>query len=199
MSIDTRHAAVMAAALEAGAAIVNDVTALTGDPGSLDVAAKAGVPVVLMHMRGEPRTMQQAPEYTDAPTDVYVYLAERVAACLEAGMSAGNLCVDPGIGFGKTVEHNLQILRHAALYHGLGVPLLVGLSRKRFIASLSRGEAPKDRMAGSLAGALAAFDQAPRSSASTTSRRPARPAPCGQDCTFGGFEAPGLAIAGIFG
>ena len=159
VSIDTRHAAVMAAALEAGAAIINDVTALTGDPASLGVAARAQAPVVLMHMRGEPRTMQQAPEYADAPTDVYAYLADRVAACLAAGMSAGDLCVDPGIGFGKTVEHNLQILRHAALYHGLGVPLLIGLSRKRFIASLSRGEAPKDRMAGSLAGALAAFDQ----------------------------------------
>jgi dihydropteroate synthase len=159
VSIDTRHAAVMAAALEAGAAIINDVTALTGDADSLGVAVRSKAPVVLMHMRGEPRTMQRAPDYVDAPTDVYAYLAGRLAACLAAGVAPGNLCVDPGIGFGKTVQHNLVVLRHTAMYHGMGVPVLIGLSRKRFIASLSRGEEPKDRMAGSLAGALASFDQ----------------------------------------
>jgi len=159
VSIDTRHAAVMAAALEAGAAIINDVTGLTGDPESFDVAVRSAVPVILMHMRGEPRTMQQAPEYADVSTDVYAYLAERVAACLKAGIGLENLCVDPGIGFGKTVSHNLEILRHTALFHGIGVPVLIGLSRKRFIGALSRQEPPKDRLAGSLAGALVSMGQ----------------------------------------
>jgi dihydropteroate synthase len=159
VSIDTRHAAVMAAALEAGAAIVNDITGLTGDSESLDVVVRSAPPVILMHMRGEPRTMQQAPEYADAATDVYAYLAERVAACLDAGVRLENLCVDPGIGFGKTVAHNLEILRHTALFHGIGVPLLIGLSRKSFIGALSRREPPKDRLAGSLAGALASMGQ----------------------------------------
>jgi dihydropteroate synthase len=159
VSIDTRHAAVMAAALEAGAAIVNDITGLTGDSESLDVVVRSAAPVILMHMRGEPRTMQQAPEYADAATDVYAYLAERVAACLDAGVRLENLCVDPGIGFGKTVAHNLEILRHTALFHGIGVPLLIGLSRKSFIGALSRREPPKDRLAGSLAGALASMGQ----------------------------------------
>jgi len=159
VSIDTRHAAVMAAALEAGAAIINDVTGLTGDPESLRLAARSSAPAILMHMRGEPRTMQQAPEYVDVSTDVYAYLAERVAVCLEAGMALENLCVDPGIGFGKTVSHNLDILRHTAMFHGIGVPVLIGLSRKGFIGALSRKEPPKDRLAGSLAGALASMGQ----------------------------------------
>ena len=159
VSIDTRHAAVMAAALEAGAAIINDVTALTGDPESLGVAVRSSAPVVLMHMKGEPRTMQQAPNYLDVSTDVYAYLAERVAVCLDAGIRPDNLCVDPGIGFGKTVAHNLDVLRHTALFHGLGLPVLIGLSRKGFIGALSRKEPPKDRLAGSLAGALASLGQ----------------------------------------
>ncbi|KJB94233.1 dihydropteroate synthase [Skermanella aerolata KACC 11604] len=159
VSIDTRHAAVMAAALEAGAAIINDVTALTGDPESLGVAVRSAAPVVLMHMKGEPRTMQQAPDYLDVSTDVYAYLAERVAVCLDAGIRPENLCVDPGIGFGKTVAHNLDVLRHTALFHGLGLPVLIGLSRKGFIGALSRKEPPKDRLAGSLAGALASLGQ----------------------------------------
>lgn len=159
VSIDTRHAAVMAAALEAGAAIINDVTGLTGDPESLGVAVRSAAPTVLMHMKGEPRTMQQAPDYVDVSTDVYAYLAERVAVCLAAGMRLENLCVDPGIGFGKTVAHNLEILRHTALFHGIGVPVLIGLSRKGFIGALSRKEPPKERLAGSLAGALASLGQ----------------------------------------
>lgn len=159
VSIDTRHAAVMAAALEAGAAIINDVTALTGDPESLGVAVRSSAPVVLMHMKGEPRTMQQAPDYLDVSTDVYTYLAERVAVCLEAGIRPESLCVDPGIGFGKTIAHNLDVLRHTALFHGLGLPVLIGLSRKGFIGALSRKEPPKDRLAGSLAGLLASLGQ----------------------------------------
>jgi len=159
ISIDTRHAAVMRAGLEAGARIVNDVTALTGDPDSLSVVAAAGCPVVLMHMQGDPRTMQRNPTYRDAALDVYDYLAARIAACEAAGIPRGRIAADPGIGFGKTVDHNLHILRQISLFHGLGCPLLIGASRKRFIAALSRDEAPKDRLGGSLAVGLHAFSQ----------------------------------------
>ena len=142
VSIDSRHAAVMAAAVESGASILNDVTALTGDPQSLRIAAGTGAAIVLMHMQGEPQSMQSAPAYAFAPLDVYDFLADRLAACQAAGIAADRLCVDPGIGFGKTVDHNLQILAHLGLLQGLGVPVLLGVSRKRFIATLSQGESP---------------------------------------------------------
>ena len=155
VSIDTRHARVMAAALDAGAAVINDVTALAGDPESLALAARAGVPVVLMHMQGEPRTMQADPRYADAALDVFDFLAERVAACEAAGIARDRIAVDPGIGFGKTLEHNLEILDQMALYHGLGCVLLLGVSRKGFIGRLSGGAPPRARLPGSLAAALA--------------------------------------------
>ena len=159
VSIDTRHAPVMRAALAAGAAILNDITGLAGDPGSLSLAAEAGVPVVLMHMQGEPGTMQDAPRYADAALDVYDWLEDRVNACLAAGIARDDLVIDPGIGFGKALEHNLDILRRLSLYHGLGLPLLLGVSRKRFIAALSRNEPPGERLAGTLAASLAGLDQ----------------------------------------
>ena len=159
VSVDTRHARVMRAALDAGAGIVNDITALTGDPDSLAVVAGAQAPVVLMHMQGEPGTMQQNPTYDDAALDVFDWLEERVAVCLAAGVPLERIAVDPGVGFGKTVEHNMDVLRHTALYHGLGCAVLIGVSRKSFIGRLSRGEAPKDRIPGSLAAGLEAFNQ----------------------------------------
>ncbi|WP_255448462.1 dihydropteroate synthase [Telmatospirillum sp. J64-1] len=159
VSVDTRHAAVMGAALDAGAAILNDITALEGDPDSLPVAARAQVPVMLMHMQGEPGTMQQNPRYGFAPLDVYDYLAGRVAACRAAGIPPELICIDPGIGFGKTVDHNLEIMARLSLFHGLGCPILLGTSRKSFIGRLSKGEAPKDRLAGSLATGLAGLGQ----------------------------------------
>ncbi|HYC03851.1 MAG TPA: dihydropteroate synthase [Azospirillaceae bacterium] len=159
VSVDTRHAAVMRQALAAGARIVNDVSALAHDPESLAVVAEAGCPVVLMHMRGDPRTMQRDPTYDDVALDVYEHLASRIDACRAAGIPPERIAVDPGIGFGKTVEHNLDLLRHTALFHGLGCPVLVGVSRKRFIAALSRDEPPKERLGGSLAAGLAALDQ----------------------------------------
>lgn len=158
VSIDTRHAEVMAAALDVGAAVINDVAALTGE-GAVEVAAAKRVPVVLMHMVGDPRTMQQAPEYDCAALDVYDYLAARVAACVAAGIPPERICVDPGIGFGKTVLHNVQVMARLGLYHGLGCPVLLGVSRKSFIARLSQEEPPKDRLPGSLAAALAGLDQ----------------------------------------
>ncbi len=159
ISIDTRHAAVMAAALEAGAQVINDVSALTHDTESLGVAAKSGAPVILMHMQGDPRTMQDDPRYDFAPTEIYEYLSARIETCAAAGIDAADILVDPGVGFGKSFDHNVDILSCLSLFHGLGCGILVGVSRKRFLASLSRDEAPKDRLPGSLAAALVAVDQ----------------------------------------
>lgn len=159
VSIDTRHSAVMGAAVDAGAAIINDVTALTGDPDSLCIAARAGVPVVLMHMRGEPRTMQADPVYDFAPIDVLEYLQGRVEACLAAGIPREAICTDTGLGFGKTVDHNAELLIRQAMFHGLGCPVLMGISRKTFIGKVSRGEAPPARVPGSLAAAVLAAQQ----------------------------------------
>jgi dihydropteroate synthase len=155
VSIDTRHAAVMQKAVEAGAAIINDISALEGDPDSLAVAARSGAGVVLMHMQGQPADMQKAPAYRDAPREIRDYLGRRIEACLAAGVSRDRLCVDPGIGFGKTVEHNLQLLASLGDLRSLGVPVLLGVSRKSFIGVLSRREPPEQRLGGSLAAALA--------------------------------------------
>jgi len=159
VSIDTRRAEVMAAAIDAGAGIVNDVTALTGDQDSLGLVADRGVAVVLMHMQGEPGSMQENPQYENAAEDVFGTLKARFEACEEAGIRRHRIAVDPGIGFGKTVDHNLEILNRLDIYRGLGLPVLLGVSRKSFIAKLSRGEAPKDRVPGSLAAVLAAWAQ----------------------------------------
>jgi dihydropteroate synthase len=162
VSIDTRRAEVMAAAIDAGAGIVNDITALTGDKDSLGLVADKGVAVVLMHMQSEPGTMQDDPQYENAAEDVFGYLKARVEACEAAGIPRHRVAVDPGIGFGKTVDHNLEILHRLDLYGGLGVPVLLGVSRKSFIAKLSRDEAPKDRVPGSLAAVGAAWAQGVR-------------------------------------
>lgn len=158
VSIDTRRAAVMEAAIARGARIVNDVTALAGDARSLEVVARHAVPVVLMHMQGEPATMQAAPRYQDVVGEVAAYLASRVAACVAAGVSPGRICVDPGIGFGKTPGHNLSLLRALAALRVPGCGMLVGASRKSFIAALSRGEDAGSRLPGSLAVALHAAE-----------------------------------------
>ena len=159
VSIDTRHAAVMEAAVAAGAAIINDISALEGDPGSLVVAARSGASVVLMHMQGQPGDMQADPRYEDAPREVRDYLAARIEACLAAGIPKHKLCIDPGIGFGKTVEHNVQLLAALGDLQSLGVPVLLGVSRKSFIAALSRKEPADMRVGGSLAAALAGLDR----------------------------------------
>ncbi|HWE73040.1 MAG TPA: dihydropteroate synthase [Stellaceae bacterium] len=158
ISVDTRHAKVMAAALHWGARIINDVSALEGDS-SLDIAAKTGAPVVIMHMRGEPGTMQKDPRYLSASLDVADYLAQRVAACEAAGIPRHRIVVDPGIGFGKTLAHNLDILARLGLLHALGCGVLIGVSRKSSIGQLSGGPPPDQRLPGSLAGALQALRQ----------------------------------------
>ncbi len=160
LSIDSRRASTMAAALDAGAAIVNDVSALGFDPASLDVVARAGAPVVLMHALGDPKTMQDEPVYDCAPLDVYDYLEERVALCVAAGIGRDRIAIDPGIGFGKSpLGHNVEILQRLALYHGIGCPLLLGVSRKSFIGRIAGVDAAKDRLPGSLAAGLAGLDQ----------------------------------------
>lgn len=157
VSIDTRHAEVMEAAVHAGARIINDVTALEG-PGSLATAARTGAAICLMHMRGQPQTMQDNPVYGCAPLEVYDYLAGRIRACEAAGIQPERIATDVGIGFGKAAAHNAQLLAGLALYHGLGCPILLGASRKRFVAALSRGEGPAERLPGTLAAHLAGLD-----------------------------------------
>lgn len=154
LSIDTRKAAVAASAIAAGAAFVNDVAALTFDPELASVAAQAGVPVCLMHAKGSPQTMQDDPTYDDVLLDVYDFLAERIAAAVAAGIQRDQIVVDPGIGFGKTLEHNLALLRGIALFHALGCPVLLGASRKRFIGTIGGGDGAADRVSGSVAVAL---------------------------------------------
>lgn len=156
VSIDTRHAVVMEAALSAGATIINDVTALEGDVASMAVAAGCDAALCLMHMQGEPGTMQNNPHYEDAGAEVFAYLKQRVAACEAAGIARERIAVDPGIGFGKTLEHNLDILATLDRYGALDVALLVGVSRKRFIGELAGEGEPKQRLGGSVAAALAA-------------------------------------------
>lgn len=155
VSIDTRRASVMRGAIAAGARIVNDITALTGDPAAMPLVAASDVSVVLMHMQGEPHNMQQAPQYVDAPREVYGWLAARFRACLEAGLPGERIAVDPGIGFGKSAAHNLQIIAALRLYRALPCALAVGLSRKSFIGRLDRDAPPAERLGGSVAGALA--------------------------------------------
>ncbi|SMF70455.1 dihydropteroate synthase [Allosphingosinicella indica] len=160
ISIDTRKAAVMEAALAKGAAIVNDVSALTFDPRAAQVVAAAGCPVVLMHHQGSPDTMQDAPHY-DRPVAIEVYdrLKARIDAAVAAGIDRAKIIVDPGIGFGKTVQHNLDLMNGLALLHGLGCPILLGASRKRTIGALAGEVPPQERLPGSLALALKGVEQ----------------------------------------
>lgn len=159
VSIDTRKAFVAKAAARAGAKILNDVSALTFDPACLEVAAAAGLDVVLMHAQGEPKTMQDDPTYDDVVLEVFDYLQGRIELCVSAGIDRARIAADPGLGFGKTLAHNLALLANLSLFHGLGVPLLVGASRKRFIAGLGQGRDPKSREPGSQAAAIAAVAQ----------------------------------------
>ncbi len=160
LSIDTRKAAVMAAALDAGAVLVNDVSALTHDPAAMALVAARRAPVVLMHAQGTPATMQLAPRYDDVVADVFDWLEARIAACVGAGIDPAAIVADPGIGFGKTPAHNTALLANLAAFHGLGVPLLLGASRKAVIAKLAGDQsAPSERLGGSLALALRALAQ----------------------------------------
>jgi dihydropteroate synthase len=159
ISVDTRKAAMMQDAVEAGADFVNDVSALTHDDRSLGVVAALGCPVILMHSSGDPRTMQDDPTYDDVLLEVYDYLESRIAAAMAAGIAREMIVIDPGIGFGKTLDHNLALLSGLSLFHGLGVPILLGASRKRIIGSIIGKRDPKERLPGSIAVALAGAAQ----------------------------------------
>jgi len=159
ISVDTRKAEVMRRAADAGADIINDISGLTHDPDALEAAAESGLPVVLMHTLGDPKTMQVDPHYDDVVLDIFDYLEGRVKSAEAAGIDRSRLIVDYGIGFGKTLEHNLSLLAQTALFHALGVPVLVGASRKRFIGTLTGIEQASERVAGSVGAALAAAGQ----------------------------------------
>lgn len=156
ISIDTRKPSIARACVRAGAAIWNDVSGLTYAEDSVEAAVDLGARVVIMHARGDPRTMQDHPVYEDVVTEVMAWLAGRIEICVAAGLAREKLIADPGIGFGKTKAHNLALLGGVARLRGLGVPILIGASRKRFIAALDR-DGPADlRLGGSIAAALAA-------------------------------------------
>jgi dihydropteroate synthase len=157
ISIDTSKAEVAAAAIGAGASIVNDVTALRGDPEMAAVCAGTGVELILMHMLGTPRTMQQDPRYDDVVTEVRDFLLERVETASASGIDRDRIWIDPGIGFGKTVGHNLELLRHTDRFADTGLPVLVGPSRKAFIGRLD-GSPDADRTGGTVAACLAAME-----------------------------------------
>jgi dihydropteroate synthase len=153
VSVDTSKAEVAREALAAGAVLVNDVTALRGDAGMAAVVAEAGADLCLMHMLGEPRTMQDDPRYDDVVGEVESFLAERAAAAVAAGIARERIALDPGIGFGKTIEHNLALLRALPRLAALG-PLLLGVSRKRFLGAITGRDVASDRVAASTAAAL---------------------------------------------
>ncbi len=159
LSVDTRKAAVAKAALNAGAGLFNDVTALSFDPDSLRVAAESGAAVCLMHSIGTPKTMQKKPHYSNALLDVYDELDKRIQACVAAGIPRSRIMVDPGIGFGKTHAHNLALLRGISLFHGLGCAILLGVSRKGMIGKIANEPSPERRFAGSLTLALEGLNQ----------------------------------------
>jgi dihydropteroate synthase len=159
VSIDTYRAATAEAALEAGARVVNDVTALRGDPRMADAVAAARCPVILMHMLGQPKTMQRDPRYGDVVREVRDFLAGRAGHAVAAGVKEENIILDPGIGFGKTLEHNLALLHHLDSIVELGFPVLVGASRKSFIGRITGVEEAKDRVPGTVAANVIAYER----------------------------------------
>ncbi|MEE4330503.1 MAG: dihydropteroate synthase [Wenzhouxiangella sp.] len=158
ISVDTSKAEVMVAAAAAGASMINDVNALRGD-GALEATAGLTLPVCLMHMQGQPRTMQAAPRYTDVVLDVSEFLRSRIADCRDAGIDEERLIIDPGYGFGKTLEHNLTLLRRQNELLSIGPPLLIGISRKSMLGALTGRDSAADRLSASLAAAVIAAER----------------------------------------
>jgi dihydropteroate synthase len=159
VSVDTYRATTAEAALDAGARVVNDVTALRGDPRMAALVADAGCPVVLMHMLGEPKTMQREPRYDDVVGEVRGFLEERAGQANAAGVAAENVILDPGIGFGKTPDHNLSLLRRLDAIVSLGFPVLLGASRKRFIGTITGAEEAKERVFGTVATTVLGYER----------------------------------------
>ncbi len=159
LSIDTRKPEIMQEAAESGARLLNDISGLTYQQQSLEVARDVDLPLILMHAQGDPRTMQENPQYENVVLEVFNWLAGRLEAAVEAGIKSKNLMVDPGIGFGKNLDHNLMLLANLAFFHGLGVPVVLGASRKRFIGHLAEASEAKNRTPGSIAAALSGAAQ----------------------------------------
>ena len=150
VSIDTMHASTMDLALKSGAKIVNDVTALKYDKESINVIKKNSANIILMHMQKTPLTMQDAPSYSNAPIEIYNFLKDRVDNCISKGINRDMISIDPGIGFGKSFNHNFEVIKNIMLFHMMGLPLLIGVSRKSFIGSLTNQKNPQNRMVGSV-------------------------------------------------
>jgi dihydropteroate synthase len=159
LSVDTSKAAVASAALAAGASLVNDVTALRGDPSMAAVVAGAGARCCLMHMLGEPRTMQRDPRYHEVVGDVRLFLEARMAFAIEHGIAEDRILLDPGIGFGKTIAHNLELLRRCDEIAQLGRPVVIGTSRKSFLGKIAGGRGADDRLAGTIATNVIAYER----------------------------------------
>ena len=159
ISIDTRNSLTMKFALDNGIKIINDVSALNHDPNSINVIKNSKCLIILMHMQGTPQTMQKKPKYNFAPRDIYSFLKKQIIKCEKQGIKRNRIIVDPGIGFGKTSSHNIQILQNLKIFHKLKCNILIGLSRKRFISELSKKENPIDRIPGTIAANQYALDQ----------------------------------------
>jgi dihydropteroate synthase len=159
VSVDTSKASVAAAALDVGATLVNDVTALRGDPEMVSLVAERGVDCCLMHMLGEPRTMQVDPHYDDVVSDVKAFLEERMTVAVKAGVAEERILLDPGIGFGKTLEHNLELLRRLDEIVAIGRPVVIGTSRKSFLGTLTGREDPGARLPGTIATNVLAYER----------------------------------------
>jgi dihydropteroate synthase len=159
ISVDTQSASVARACLDAGADVINDVSALRGDPEMASLVAERGCGAVLMHMRGTPRTMQKKPRYANVTTTVHDFFQERLRFCRQIGIARKNIILDPGIGFGKTVEHNLELLRCLSRLAPENLPLMVGVSRKSFLGRLTEEELPANRVAASVAAGIFAVEQ----------------------------------------
>ncbi|MEC7488115.1 MAG: dihydropteroate synthase [Pseudomonadota bacterium] len=159
VSVDTSRASVMRVAIEAGASIINDVTALTGDPDALEVVASSNVSVILMHMQGRPQTMQHAPSYQFASVEIFDWLMRRIEVCMGVGIPRNRIVVDPGIGFGKNDGHNIDLLDRAAMFHGTGCAVAIGVSRKSFIGRLAGANKPCKRLSGTIAATMIALSR----------------------------------------
>jgi dihydropteroate synthase len=159
ISVDTYRSGTATAALEAGASLVNDVTAIRGDPRMASVIQEAGCPVILMHMQGEPKTMQKDPHYKDVVREVRDFLAERAEYAVAAGVRPEHIIVDPGIGFGKNLEHNLDLLNNLGAIVDLGLPVLIGVSRKRFMERITGVQEAKARVSGTVAASVLAYER----------------------------------------
>ena len=159
ISIDTRNSSTMKFALDNGVKIINDVSALNHDPESINVIKASKCLLVLTHMQGNPQTMQKEPKYNFAPRDIYYFLKKKIMKCEKNGIKKNRIIIDPGIGFGKTSKHNIQILQNLRIFHKLGCNILIGLSRKRFISDLSKKEEPIDRIPGTIAANQYALEQ----------------------------------------